>query len=411
MRSVITLRLIFLLLCAAELSSAFAQERSRRVEVIPPSGSTAQSNSPENSKPNQNDEQVGQDDVVRVDTALVTVPVSITDRNGRYIADLKREDLHVFEDNVEQDIAYFASVDKPFTVVLMVDTSTSTWSKLGQIREAAKLFVDQLRPEDSVMVVSFARGFTIESDVTNDRAKIRKGIERIGRGLSTHLYDAVEKLMQKHLTRIPGRKALVLFTDGVDATSNHATYEGTVHSAEELDALIYPILYDTYDPAADNGQPPAPPPDKSRLPSILRKLPLPIPDIFGSSGGSSSGGTGSTRAEYDRGERYLRDLAERTGGRLYEANKDLSFLQAAFGFIADELRRQYTIGYYPKKKTGAGERRQIEVRIDRPDVAVRARGSYIYQGAAATQGPAKSGEPGKQSTSAPVLQKKPFTNE
>ncbi|MFY9619114.1 MAG: VWA domain-containing protein [Pyrinomonadaceae bacterium] len=408
MRSAITLGLV-LLLCAAEFPIVFAQERNRRVEVIPPKGSASQSNAPENSKPNQNEEQIGQDDVVRVDTALVTVPVSITDRNGRYIADLKREDLHVFEDNVEQDIAYFASVDKAFTVVLMVDTSTSTWSKLGQIREAAKLFVDQLRPDDNVMVVSFARGFTIESDVTNDRAKIRKGIERIGRGLSTHLYDAVEKLMQKHLTRIPGRKAVVLFTDGVDATSNHATYEGTVHSAEELDALIYPILYDTYDPAADNGQPPAPPPDKSRLPSILRKLPLPFPDIFGN--GGSSGGTGSTRAEYDRGERYLRDLAERTGGRLYEANKDLSALQAAFGFIAEELRRQYTIGYYPKKKTGAGERRQIKVRTDIPNVAVRARDSYIYQGAAATQRTAKPDEPGKHSTSAPVLQKKPFTNE
>lgn len=408
MKSSITLGLIFFLLCAAEFPIAFAQERSRRVEVITPNGSISQSNASENSKPNQNDELISQDDVVRVDTALVTVPVSITDRNGRYVADLKREDLHVFEDNVEQDIAYFASVDKPFTVVLMVDTSTSTWSKLGEIREAAKLFVDQLRPDDNVMVASFARGFSIESDVTNDRAKIRKGIERIGKGLSTHLYDAVEKLMQKHLSRIPGRKAVVLFTDGVDATSSHATYESTVHSAEELDALIYPILYDTYNPAADNGQPPAPPPDKSRLPSILRKIPLSLPGIFGSSGG----GAGSTRAEYDRGERYLRDLAERTGGRLYEANKDLSFLQAAFGFIADELRRQYTIGYYPKNKTGAGQRRQIKVRTDRPDVAVRARDSYIYQGAAATtQGKSKPGEPGKQPTPAPVLQKKPFTIE
>lgn len=403
MRSAITLCLIFLLLCASGLSIAFAQERSRRVEAPPPNSSAPQSIPQEDSKPGRNDEQIGQDDVVRVDTSLVTVPVSITDRNGRYVADLQREDLHIFEDNIEQDIAYFASVDKPFTVVLMVDTSTSTWSKLGEIRHAAKLFVDQLRPDDNVMVVSFARGFTVESEVTHDRAKIRKGIESIGKGLSTHLYDAVEKLMQKHLTRISGRKAVVLFTDGVDATSNHATYEGSVHLAEELDALIYPILYDTYDPKADNGQPPPPQVDPSRLPSILRKTPLPLPSIFGSSGG----GTGSTRAEYDRGERYLRDLAERTGGRLYEANKDLSALQAAFGFIADELRSQYTIGYYPQKKTGAGERRHIRVRIDRPDLAVRARDSYIYQGANAKQGTGKPGEPGKQT--APVL-KKPFTN-
>ena len=70
-------------------------------------------------------------------------------------------------------------------------------------------------------------------------AEIRKAIEGTGKGLSTHLYDAMSKLMQKHLNHIEGRKALVLFTDGVDATSNDATYESTVHGAQELDALIY----------------------------------------------------------------------------------------------------------------------------------------------------------------------------
>src|SRR6185369_17150571 len=112
------------------------------------------------------------------------------------------------------------------------------------------------------------------------------------------LYDAMENVMQKHLRRISGRKAIVLFTDGVDATSNHATYDSTVRTAEELDALIYPILYDTYDPSIDNGGTTTTP-SNSRVLSILRKIPLPLPiPTMGNSGGSSGGGAGSSRADY-----------------------------------------------------------------------------------------------------------------
>src|SRR5205814_981232 len=115
---------------------------------------------------------------------------------------------------------------------------------------------------------------TVPCEPTSDRQKIRKALAATSKGLSTHLYDAMENVMQKHLRRISGRKAIVLFTDGVDATSNHATYESTVNTAEELDALIYPILYDTYDPSIDTGGQTAPP-SNSRVLSILRKIPLP----------------------------------------------------------------------------------------------------------------------------------------
>ena len=296
-------------------------------------------------------------DVLRIDTTLVTVPVSVVDRDGSFVPNLQQQDFHIYEDGVEQDIAYFAPTEKPFTVVLMLDTSASTWSKLGQIKDAAKSFVAQLRPDDQVMVISFGMGVRIHCDPTSDRQKIRKGIENVSRGLSTHLYDAMEKLMKKYLTGIKGRKAVVLFTDGVDATSNHASYESTVYIAEELDALIYPILYDTYDPAADTGGV-TQPQSGLHLPGILRKIPLPLPTIGGTS--TVGGSAGSSRADYDRGERYLRDLAALTGGRLYEATKDLGHLQIAFNQIADELGRQYSIGYYPKRK----ERRESGDRLE-----------------------------------------------
>ena len=406
--------LLFLSLHLATVSNA--QTRSRRVlqtepnqSQSPPTAQNAPQVTPKSADATgtkTTEEEIAEGEVLRVNTTLVTVPATVMDRNGRYIADLSEEDFRIFENGVEQKVAYFAAVEKPFTVVLMLDTSASTWSKLGKIRDAAVAFVDQLRPEDQVMVVSFARGLTIKCDVTGDRKKIRNAIRDTGRGLSTHLYDAMEKVMQKHLNRIKGRKAVVLFTDGVDATSNDATYESTVRTAEELDALIYPILYDTFDPNAASGGSSAPP-ASSRLPGILGRLPFPFP-IPTQGGGTTSGGAGSSRADYDRGEQYLRDLAKLTGGRLYEASRDLSYLQTAFSNIAEELRRQYSLGYYANQSARSGDRLRIKVQVSRPDVVVRARDSYIYQ-STTTAGDASSNKShdNEPRPGAPVL-KKPF---
>jgi VWFA-related protein len=372
------------------------------VLITPPTNAqTRERRAPQPPVPAQSQtrEEVDANEVVRVETTLVTIPVSIMDRDGRYIPDLRKEDFRIYENGVEQPVAYFAAVEKPFTVVLMIDTSSSVWQKLGRIRDAAEAFVAQLRPDDQVMVVSFASGLTVKCEPTSDRQKIRKAIRDTGRGLSTHLYEAMDALMRKHLKRIEGRKAVVLFTDGVDARSgSKTTYESTANAAEELDALIYPIRYDTYDPAADTatttgGRMP-------RLPGILGRLPIPLPGPT-----INTGGGGSSRADYKRGERYLHDLAELTGGRYYEASRDLRDLDQAFRYIAEELRRQYSLGYYPQQPGRAGERRRIRVRVTRPEVAVRARDSYIYQPATNANTTAQVQKQAPKS--APVL-KKPF---
>ena len=412
--------ILFLSLIAIWAQVALSQTRPRRAgETTPvpspspssvetPKPGAASIQSPRSQPVVVNPEDSQELEVVRIDTNLVTIPVSVVDRDGRYISDLQKEDFHIAEDGVDQELAYFGTVEKAFTVVLMLDTSASTWSKLGQIKDAAKVFVEQLRPEDQVMIVSFGMGLKVQCEPTSDRQKIRKAIEATGKGLSTHLYDAMENVMKKHLGRIQGRKALVLFTDGVDATSNHATYESTVKVAEELDALIYPILYDTYDPSIDTGGS-TPTPSNSGVISILRKIPLPLPIPTISNGGGSGGGAGSSRADYDRGERYLHELADLTGGRVYEASRDLAYLRDAFSKIANELGRQYSIGYYPNKKGASGERRQIKVRVGRPDVAVRSRDKYVYKGPADPKTAIK--EDNRQTQSPPVLQKKPFAGE
>jgi Ca-activated chloride channel family protein len=399
--------ILLMSLVAIACQIAATQTRARRVEKTTPvpSPSPAALEAPTQDPAAKTESQ--QDiDTVRIDTSLVSVPVSVVDRDGRYISNLSREDFHIFEDGVEQDITYFATIEKPFTVVLMLDTSASTWSKLGEIKAAAKAFVEELRPDDQVMVISFGMGVKVQCQPTSDRQKIRKAIEGTGKGLSTHLYDAMDNVMKKHLDRISGRKALVLFTDGVDATSNHASYKSTVNHAEELDALIYPVLYDTYDPTIDKGGS-TPPQSDSRVISILKKIPLPLPfPTIGSGGSSGGGGAGSTRADYDLGARYLRDLAEVTGGRVLEVNNDLRQLQAAFSRIADELGRQYSIGYYPKRGGQTGERRKIKVRVNRSDVAVRARDGYVYKDA----GPNSAGASGAKAKPqpSPTQPKKPF---
>ena len=223
--------LFLTLAIATAVSLASAQTRPRRadptaanatpspsVKSTPPVSKAAEEvpHSAAQTPARREQQEAGEDDVVRVDTTLVTVPVSITDRSGRYIVDLRKEDFRLFEDGVEQQIAYFATVDKPFTVVLMLDTSASTWSKLSRIKEAALAFVGQLRPDDQVMVTSFARGFTVKCQPTQDRQKIRAGIQGTGRGMSTRLYDAVERLKRKELSSIGRRKAVVVFMDSGD---------------------------------------------------------------------------------------------------------------------------------------------------------------------------------------------------
>ena len=198
-------------------------------------------------------EEVDAGDVIRVNTTLVTLPVSVTDRDGRYIPNLRKEDFRLWEDGVEQPVAFFSSVDKPFSVVLMLDTSGSTRFRLDEIQDAAITFVNQLRPDDRVMVVSFDDRVRVLAEFTSDRSRLRDAIRRTDPGDGTKLYEAVDLVINQRLNSVEGRKAIVLFTDGVDTTSRHASYASNVQDAEELDALIYPVQYDTYQDQGGGG--------------------------------------------------------------------------------------------------------------------------------------------------------------
>ena len=307
-------------------------------------------------------------DVIRFDTALVTVPVTVMDRNGRYVPQLRREQFRLEENGVEQKIAYFATTDAPFSVVLLIDTSGSTQVRLDDIHDAAINFVGKLKETDSVMVMSFDDRIQVQCKPTTDRNVIEKAIRHTRTGGGTRLYDAVDDILRKQLNTIQGRKAVVLFTDGVDTTSHRASYDSTLRLAEESDAPIYSVDYDTSGFAGGGMGGGIPlPGGRGRI------LGLPLPSPSGIPGGIP----GSSPGDYRRAVAYLHALSNATGGRFYSGDSMFGIAQA-FTWIAEELGRQYSLGYYPSTPGKDGERRQIKVKVTESDLVVKGRDSYIY---------------------------------
>jgi Ca-activated chloride channel family protein len=414
----VSLFLLFASLFTIFALSSSAQTRARRVgDGSTPTGSSVPTpsrppvlggaNRTGNSQPSgqaqaaDGPEEVEAGDVIKVNTTLVTLPVSVMDRDGRYVPNLRKEDFRLWEDGTEQQVAFFSSVDKPFSVVLMIDTSGSTRMRLEAIQDAAIAFTNQLRSDDRVMIVSFDDQIRVLSQFTSDRGRLRDAIRRTSPGDGTKLYDAVDLVMNQQLVNVSGRKAIVLFSDGVDTTSRHASYASNVRDAEELDALVYPVQYDTYADMAGGGGSG----NGSGWPGAGRWPSSPI-DILGQilgggnrrgGGGRNGRGPGTSRQEYETANRYMHDLADKTGARLYQADFNQN-LSAVFGNVAEELRRQYSLGYYPTRPAQAGERRQIKVRVNQPNLAVRTRDSYVFNPSGTVQDTAQR--------TAPVLQRK-----
>lgn len=340
------------------------------------------------------------DEIIRIDTNLVTIPVKVRNRNGGFIGGLTKKDFRVYEDKIEQEIALFSNEQEPFTVALVLDMSYSSKFKIDEIQQAALTFIDELRPADRVMVISFDQQMRILCELTNDRKTLQSAIVRTRIDAGTSLYDTVDFVINKRFNQMPGRKAIVLFTDGVDTTSRRSHDRENLRDAAELDALIYPIYYDTFDDvqAIESGRvvitddnpriKTTPPAGGGSIPTGRKTtnpfpFPLPTGGTVGTTrrGGSTSripSGSGTTREEYERAREYLDQMALHTGGRLYEANSARR-LARAFTQIAAELREFYSLGYYPASEAAPGTRRKIKVRVNKKDVRVEARDSYVVR--------------------------------
>lgn len=370
-------------------------------------------------------------DTVKIDTNLVTVPVIVSTRGGTYVPDMRQDEFVILEDGVEQTVAFFATVTEPFHVVLMIDTSASTEEKLYQIRKAANAFVGQLQRSDRVKLISFDDRVRDFGDFTNDRQLLSGMIDQLRSGSGTKLYDAMDAAL-KSLERIRGRKAVVIFTDGVDWYSDRKDYADNFRALEESGIIIYPIRYDTraeterlaraqarggqrvelgtiFGGGLPQGTPTTFPGGQSIPTTTGGSIPrIPGPVVITTGPGTTApdrtGGPDATSrfpdtrndptrpttapqqqedaaisrmldAAYLKADSYLNDLAYRSGGKLMRADT-LGNLPDAFSQIAAELRTQYSLGYYPPRGSQDGKLHKIQVRSKRKDVQVRSRPAY-----------------------------------
>lgn len=201
-------------------------------------------------------------DAIKVNTALVTVPVVVTNRYGQFVTGLSRNDFKVHENGEPQQIASFSSTEAPINVALLIDTSRSAKNKLGAIRKAALNFVKQLQPNDRMLIVTFDEKVNFLGDFTSDRREIERAIRSVKSSYATSLYDAIHLTINEKLAQIKGRKAIVALTDGVDTWSRQATYESTLELIATAGVIAYAIQYDT----RNSGGSPTSPLDLPRLP-------------------------------------------------------------------------------------------------------------------------------------------------
>jgi VWFA-related protein len=394
--------------------------RERPDESKPQEAKPAETPAPQ-TRAQDDAQELDEDEPVRVETNLVTLPVIASDRGGRYVPDLKAEEFSVFEDGAEQKVAFFATVSEPFHVVLLIDTSASaSVEKLRQVQDAAVAFTDQMRPGDRVKVISFDDEVRPLSDFTSDRAALASAIRSTRPGKGTRLYDAFD-LAQRSLARLKGRKAVIMLTDGMDHHSERRTYADNRRAAEESDVVVYPIRFDTRAETEQlarqqarggagpvdvgtvlGGRLPGLPPgsvvvnprggsrtgteERRRtdgMPDVTQRRPDDgpgtAPRIGGAGGGEDERSDVSIAAMLDRlyklADDYLDEMARTTGGRLVRADNHL-MLQRAFQQIAEELGTQYSLGYYPANAARDGKYRKIRVRTARKDVALRTRPGY-----------------------------------
>ena len=280
---------------------------------------------------------------IRVQVNLVSMFATVRDKQKRIVPDLGQDDFRVSEDNQEQKISFFShETSLPITLGLLIDTSGSEERMLPAEQEAASRFLRRvLRPKDLAMVISFDLDVDLLSDFTSDRDLLERAIQRArinaprvpvsvqgplpqSGSKGTNFYDAVYLACHEKLSSEAGRKALVILTDAVDNGSKVSVQEA-LEVAQRTDTVVHILL--VYDPAYGNNE------------SVAHKL------------------------------------SEETGGRTIVVRNEKK-LEEAFDQISEELRSQYTLGYYPTNTNRDGRFRKIKIETTRKDLHVLARKGY-----------------------------------
>lgn len=271
------------------------------------------------------------DDVVRVNTDLVVLNITVTDKSGQYVPGLKISDFKIFEDGKEisvQLISSFSVHESPFASVVLLDTSGSMETRLTLARSAAIRFLDRLRPDDVAAVYKFDSEVEQVQEFSGDRDLAPMAFGMQAKGM-TRLNDAIVDAAKVLAERQEMRKAIVVLSDGLD-TMSKASSDKALESALAIGACIYAV-----DMSATEG-----------------------------------------RAFRDQqSAATLKSFAEKSGGR-FVATPGGPALRDAFASIADELGHQYTVAYHPLNPARDGKWRKLEVKVSRDDLTVRTRKAY-----------------------------------
>jgi VWFA-related protein len=301
-----------------------------------------------NSKPDKNSKSdMDDDNVLRIESQLVTLNTIVSNSSGQPILDLQKDDFQIYEDKIPQEVAHFQTVKSPFNLVLLIDLSGSVKDKINLIKRTANRFVQAIRPEDRIGIVTFSGSTRIVSPLTSDRDALQQRIETIDRPLGgTNFYDALEETMKMIESSVTGeRNAIVIMSDGVDNALPGVPGQGSRISFNELfdrvqesDNVIFPIYLDTEE------------------------------DAFQSLGSMMT-------VAYDIARKQLQELADSTGGTLFFA-KRVEDLEGRYEEVAAALRTIYSLGYYPSNSEKDGSYRRIQVQVKRDGAKIKSRRGY-----------------------------------
>jgi VWFA-related protein len=287
---------------------------------------------------------------IRVESALVSVPVIVSDQQGRFIPGLRAQDFRLYQDGIEQKVDLFVTSDQTINMALLLDTSRSTVAVLGKIKKAATAFLSQMRPQDRATVVSFDSEINLLSPLTSDRKRLKESIAgtRVAYYEGTKLRDAIVEVINRRFKYLDERKAIIMLTDGDDIGSITPVSD-FLDLVADSGTVVYSVFY-KIDPRETMkklfGVP-------SRLPGGREMAPV-IPDV--------------------EDEKFLRGLSELSTGRVFAS--EIGELSKAFREVAEELRHQYLLGFYPEKSRLDGLVHELSVTIERPDTVIRARRFY-----------------------------------
>lgn len=327
------------------------------------------------------DQQKDQQQTIKIGTSLVSVPVIVTDRYGRFMPGLSRNNFSVLEDGVAQRIEEFSASEAPFNVALLIDTSRSTQNILGSIRKAALAFIKQLYPRDRVMIVTFDEKVRFIGDFSGNPRDLDKAVNSLKSGYLTSLYDAIYETITEKMSKVQGRKALVILTDGVDTASKKATFESAIDLVASTGIITYTVQYETRNiggrimnpiflpPGGSNFAPFAPP----FAPLMWQDPQKPLPEPP-----STRVNSQEKQPLRDRNliaTEFLQALAVQSGA-LHLRAENIENTTFAFRRIADELRNQYTLTYISSNEARDGKYRSIGVKLNSGDLLARYRLGY-----------------------------------